>query len=85
MQAIRTRYIGASDKRPSRVSAQCAAGRVVIHWEHGADTFANHANAARALRDKLGWTEANGYPPIYGGSFDTAGYHFVFASKSERL
>lgn len=55
MQAILTKYLGATDYRPSRVKAWCQAGSVTVSWNHDVDVEANHAQAVQALLTKLGW------------------------------
>ncbi len=84
MQAIRTRGIAPTATRNARISAQCGAGRIVVVWDHQRNLEQNHANAARALRDKLGWTQAEGYAPLFGGGFESD-FFWVFAQEGERL
>lgn len=56
MQAIRTRYHGPSNVKGSRFSAQCEAGRIYVPYDHALNLDENHAEAARQLIVKLGWT-----------------------------
>ncbi len=58
-QAIRTRYHGPTDHHGSRVTASCDAGRITVPWDHTMDAVGNHASAAMALHDRLGWNEHN--------------------------
>lgn len=58
MQAIITKYHGPTNVKGPRVSATAEAGRVVLSWDHALNTDNNHAAAAHALRDKLGWKGA---------------------------
>lgn len=55
MQAIRTRYHGPTNTRGSRISAQCAAGRLSVPYAHALDLTDNHRAAADALIAKLDW------------------------------
>lgn len=55
MQAITTKYIPCTDRRPSRVKATCDAGSVVVAWDHSMNVDENHHAAAVALQTKLGW------------------------------
>lgn len=55
MQCIRTHYVGPSNTRGSRIIALADGGRVVMDYDPRHDSETNHAIAARALRDKLGW------------------------------
>jgi hypothetical protein len=57
MQAITTKYHGPGNVRGARISATTESGvRVSVPIDHGLDTDENHANAARALCAKLGWS-----------------------------
>lgn len=56
MQAITTRYLGPTNHRPSRIIAQCNAGRLVVSWDYALNIEDNHGAAAQALIAKLGWT-----------------------------
>lgn len=55
MQAIQTRYLGPTNYRGARVSAQCDAGRAVVPWNHALNVEQNHAAACAALVARLGW------------------------------
>ena len=55
MQAIQTKYHGPTDVKGSRISATCAAGRVVVDYDHALNNDQNHKRAAAALLRKLGW------------------------------
>lgn len=54
-QAIETRYYGPTNSRGSRVAAICQAGKVTVHWDHALNPEQNHAAAAQAMIDKMGW------------------------------
>lgn len=86
MQAIFTKYYGPTNTRSARVVAWCDAGRVSIPYSYEGG---EHYDAARALRDKLGWTVEAGYPPMYcgGAPHGMRAVHnvFVFADEQERL
>lgn len=55
MQAIRTKYIGPTNVRGSRVKATAQAGSITLQWDDRLNADANHAAAAKALATKLGW------------------------------
>jgi len=55
MQAIQTKFIPCTNNRPSRLSARCEAGSIVVPWDDGLSPFENHTRAAKALLAKLGW------------------------------
>jgi len=73
MQAITTKYLGATDFHGSRVKAKAQAGSVTVPWDDALDVEDNHKQAADRLRFKLGWagTWACGALP------DDTGYAFV--------
>ncbi|QIG74599.1 hypothetical protein EVC11_017 [Rhizobium phage RHph_I20] len=59
--AIRTKFLGPTNARGSRVKAEtCEAlpelkRRITLSWDHSLDGQANHARAAKALAEKLEW------------------------------
>lgn len=55
MQAIETKYIGATNTKPSRVKATGAAGSVTFSWDHSLDGYENHRRVALAIMLKMGW------------------------------
>ena len=55
MQAIKTKYLGPTETKGSRVKASCAAGSWTMSWDHGLTIAQNHAEAAKSLIKKLGW------------------------------
>ena len=83
MQAITTRYIGATNTKPSRLVATTASGlRHAMSYNSACDAADNkggdeaaHRIVAEALRDKLHWKGKL----IAGGLKD--GYAFVFVDK----
>lgn len=79
MQAIETRWLGPTNTRGSRIVARCEAGRITVPWDYSANPETNHANAARQLAIKLGWTRSN-YGSLYGGSIPSlpSGFVWVF-------
>ena len=76
MKAIRTRYLGATNTRGSRIKADDGDGNTVtISYPHefsGADV---HAQAAIALCQKMGWRGM-----ITAGGLDN-GYVFTFSGS----
>lgn len=55
MQAIVTKYLGATERRPSRVKASAQAGSIIVNWDDAKDIDGNHYAAALALAHKFGW------------------------------
>lgn len=77
MQSIETKYLGATDYKPSRIIARAQAGRVIVLWDHSLDQEANHDAAAKVLCKKFGWT---GYV-VSGGKADGKGNVYVFVAR----
>tara|TARA_R110000851_G_scaffold5164_1_gene21551 strand:- start:494 stop:733 length:240 start_codon:yes stop_codon:yes gene_type:complete len=55
MQAIHTRYFGATDRRPSRIIATAQAGRLTVSWDHELGVEDNHKAAALAFAARYDW------------------------------
>lgn len=53
MQAIITKYIGATNFKPSRVKASCERGSITISYDHQFDMEKAHIQAADALVAKF--------------------------------
>jgi len=78
MQAIRTRYIGPTNTRDSRIQAKCEAKTIYMSYDHALNIDENHMVACRKLADSLGW--GNGpYNTMHGGSFGNDIY-WVFSA-----
>lgn len=59
MQAIVTKYYGATNTKPSKIVAKSASGlKVSVSYEHEYNADENHRRAAQALCDKYKWTNA---------------------------
>lgn len=56
MQAIQTTFKGPTNNNGSRIIAKCAAGRIVMGYDHALNIEDNHKCAAVLLISKLGWT-----------------------------
>lgn len=55
--AIETRYLGPTNRLGSRIVAKSASGhRIMLDWDDALNTDENHRAAAKALANKLGWT-----------------------------
>lgn len=77
MQAIKTKYIGPTNFRGSRIKATCAAGSVTISYPYKLSGQACHRLAAETLAKKLGWTDQR-YGALIGGCLPSGEYCFVF-------
>ncbi len=77
LAAIKTRYLGPTNYRASRVKAfakSAAQGdlAVTLQWDYGLNATANHTRAAKALAEKLQW-----FGIWHGGGLDNDGEVFV--------
>ena len=77
MQAIQTRYLGATNTRGSRIKAWAAAGSVTIGYPHDLSGQACHRKAAETLTAKLGWNTAQ-HGELLGGQLESGDYAFIF-------
>ena len=80
MKAIRTKYIGPSDRKGSRVSATTGekGQRVVLTWDNARNASDMHAVAARTLADKYQWQGK-----LIGGGFPDGTMAWVFADSPD--
>lgn len=74
MQAIRTRYLGPTDKRGSRISATAAAGRAFIDYPHELPMEERHRAAAAELCKRYGWDASE----LVEGVLSNQDHVFVF-------
>lgn len=90
MQAIQTKYLRATDCKPSRIVAICAAGQLLqskqsleeeevdfgeLHHHEKA-----HYAAAWKLANKLGWIDPH-YGRLIGGGLKDGSYVWVFSES----
>jgi hypothetical protein len=89
MQAIKTKYFGATNHRGARIKATCDAGSVTVSWDYELGTEANHESARKALQLKIAVNGEKKYGysflqdpwmrPMVGGALpNNEGYAFVF-------
>lgn len=79
LKAIKTKYIGATDHKPSRIVASAEPhnrNRVTLSYDHELDTDGNHSRAALALCDKMLWTN-----PLARGHLDNGTNVYVMLDK----
>lgn len=55
LQAITTKYLAPTNFKGARVKAECAAGAIVVNWDHDLNPEQMHERAAMALVKKVGW------------------------------
>lgn len=79
MQAIRTKYIGPSNVKGSRIQAKCEARTIYLSYDCALSEDENHKSACTALVRAMGW-DVDGYSDMVGGVFDNAHY-WVFDEK----
>lgn len=73
MQAIRTKYIGATNTKPPRITAMCYSGTVTIQANNDLSLVENHKAACQALVTKLDW----GYDFVSGTLADGTFVHVI--------
>lgn len=80
MKAITTRYFGPTNFKGSRIKATTEGGNsVTLHYDDALNSDQNHAKAAKALCDKLGWRAE-----MIGGHLEN-GMAWVFEAHSPRI
>lgn len=73
MQAIKTKYLPATNTKPSRIKAECEAGSITISYDHSLNIDELHQKAAKELLNKLSWNPDF----INSGSFKGDYYHIL--------
>jgi hypothetical protein len=81
MQAIKTKFVGATNTRGARIVATCATARRVSAFDHELSDADNHRKAVRELTQALGWDI---YCPYHGGELPDGSFVFV-SSKATHL
>lgn len=76
MQTIRTKYIGPSNTKGSRIKADCEGGSVTIHIDNSKSIEENEKDACDKLKAKLEWSGE-----MVSGVFDGATY-WVFLPRA---
>lgn len=94
MQAIKTKYLHATNYRGSRIKARSERGSITISYPYNKDVQSAHAEAARALIEKFAREDKKKYgTPLSSnfwggeyvcGSVDNTGYIFVRVCFSDR-
>jgi len=67
MQAILCRYYGPTNARGARIRATCGGGKVSIPYPHELSGDAKYRAACDALRERMKWTAAQGFPDMVCG------------------
>ena len=75
-QAIKTKFMGPTNFKGSRIVAECAAKRIVLSWKSELSPSENHVHAAKQLADSLGWNEA-----LIAGQLKSGEYVHVFKGE----
>lgn len=71
MQAIVTKYLGATNTKGSRIKATASAGSVTVGYDHALNSSENHDAACKALADKMEWSG------VWVGGGTETGYVYV--------
>jgi len=53
MQAIQTKYLPATNFKPSRIKAECSRGSIIVSKDYGLTDEQEHVAAAQALVNKF--------------------------------
>jgi hypothetical protein len=72
LQAITTKFIGPTNTKGSRIKATCQAASLTVNSDYALSIEQNHAAAAKALADKMGWRG-----DWYQGGIPGSGFAFV--------
>lgn len=77
-QAIRTKYVGPTDTRGSRIRVTCDCKSKFYAWDDALNGAENHYRAAMRLFKELGWDAPNKKEKgtLVGGSIGNI-YYFV--------
>lgn len=78
MQAIQTRYLPATNTKPSRIKAWCDAGSIIVPYSYEHSESDIHYAAAMQLAHKLKWVNDSYGTLVQGGLPNNAGYCHVF-------
>lgn len=81
-QAIVTKYLPATNYKPSRIKASCDAGSITISYPHELKACDAHASAAIKLHHKLGWDEKNML--VVGELPDSMSHGYVFVQLERK-
>ncbi len=80
MQAIITKYIGATNTKSARVKAIAQAGSLTLSWDDELGIDDNHFEVAKAFAEKFGWLK-NGLCLVGGGMPDGTGNCYVLVDS----
>lgn len=80
MQAIKTKFLPATNFKGSRIKAVSEAGSIVLNWNHELDCTDNHIQAAVKLCQKFGWKQS-----IATGSDKKGFYHVPIGKNTQNV
>ena len=80
-QSIETKYLPATNTKPSRVKATSSWGKksVTLSWDHSLDSEDNHRRVAAQLADCCNWNDCEWF---MGGNHDG---RYVFVAVNRRI
>lgn len=79
MQAIKTKYLSATNTKPRRIKAECEAGTITISYDHSLNTEQLHIKAAYLLIQKLKWNPVK----LYTGGLKNCYVHVLHKYDSD--
>ena len=82
MQAIRTKYLPATNCKVSRIKATANSGSITISYPHELSGQAVHRAAAEALANRFHWLDDGS--KLLGGTLADGSYVFVFDAPASR-
>ena len=93
MQAIITKYLPATNFKPSRIKSKCARGSIIVSYGQGDNDEQNHIMAADALVAKFVKEDAARYgternpwsKPRVCGQLPNGDYAHVFLPKGAEI
>lgn len=70
-QAIKTKYLGPTNTKGTRVRASAYAGSIVVDWDYGIGNNENFEKAAMELIKKFEWHKHRDFVGIASGTAPT--------------
>lgn len=82
MQAIQTKYLPATNTKPSRIKAMCATATITVSADGGYQR--DHRAVAEKLCNQLGWNDKY-YGKLLGGELSNGTFVFVFNNPASEI
>jgi hypothetical protein len=82
VQAILTKWLPATNTKPSRIKAMCATATITMSADGGYQK--DHREVAEALCNQLGWNDKY-YGKLMGGELPDGTFAFVFNNPASEI